>query len=253
MSLARSLRPQVRERPPHSGPPGSPPGPPAPGSPPGPPGAPGSPPAPAARPDLPRLGQRAPDPHGCDMCGESFSAGGSGGTHRHLVDSSARRLLCCCPACALLFCADGAGKGRYLPVPDTYRALGGPPLAPNALDPLGIPVGTAFFFHDTASARMVAFYPSPAGATESLLDISAWAELLADHPDLADLEPDTQALLVHRRDGGLSGYLVPIDACYELVGLVRKHWKGLDGGEEAHRAIGEFFAEVDQRCRDGGR
>lgn len=222
MSLARTLRPLAR---PSAGAP-----------------------SPAGSPDLPRLGQRAPAQHGCDMCGDPLAD-----AHRHVVDASARRLLCCCTACALLFSSEGAGQGRYLPVPDSYRRLSAPPLTAATFDPLGIPVGTAFFFFDTAAGKLLACYPSPAGATESLLDISAWSSLLAEHPDLAGLAPDTQALLVHRDADRFAGFLVPIDACYELVGLVRRHWKGLDGGEEAHQAIGEFFAAIEQRCAAGGR
>ena len=39
-----------------------------------------------------------------------------------------------------------------------------------------------------------------------------------------------------------SHYIVPIDTCYELVGLIRLKWKGLSGGEEVWQAIAEFFA-----------
>ena len=44
-------------------------------------------------------------------------------------------------------------------------------------------------------------------------------------------------------------YLVPIDVCYELVGLVRLHWKGFDGGEEAWGAINAFFADLRGRSK----
>ena len=36
-------------------------------------------------------------------------------------------------------------------------------------DALAIPVGIAFFLHNTAQDRIIACYPSPAGATESEL------------------------------------------------------------------------------------
>ena len=59
---------------------------------------------------------------------------------------------------------------------------------------------------------------------------------------MADARPDVEALLVDRRPaGGFACHLVPIDACYELVGLVRLHWKGFDGGQEAWKAIEAFF------------
>ena len=38
----------------------------------------------------------------------------------------------------------------------------------------------------------------------------------------------------------------PVDACYRLVGLVRLHWKGFDGGAEAWAAIDAFFAELQE-------
>ena len=47
---------------------------------------------------------------------------------------------------------------------------------------------------------------------------------------------------------------MPIDACYRLVGLVRMHWRGFDGGSEAWAAIDTFFAELNERarCLEGG-
>jgi hypothetical protein len=53
-----------------------------------------------------------------------------------------------------------------------------------------------------------------------------------------------EAVLV--RDGEC--FLVPVDTCYELVGLVRTHWKGFDGGAEAHRRIDEFFSGIRARA-----
>jgi hypothetical protein len=96
----------------------------------------------------------------------------------------------------------------------------------------------------------VAFYPSPAGATESLLPLETWERVLAANPAMADVAPDVEALLVDRRpDGGFACHLVPIDACYELVGLVRLHWKGFDGGREAREAMEDFFAGLRGRSR----
>jgi DNA-binding IclR family transcriptional regulator len=60
---------------------------------------------------------------------------------------------------------------------------------------------------------------------------------------------DVEALLVRRGERGWECYLVPIDACYELVGLVRMHWKGFDGGQEAWEAIDGFFDAVRERSR----
>ena len=64
---------------------------------------------------------------------------------------------------------------------------------------------------------------------------------------LAGLTPDVEALLVYKRPQGFEGYVVPIDACYGLVGIVRRHWKGFQGGEEAWQAIEGFFGDLRQR------
>ena len=46
-----------------------------------------------------------------------------------------------------------------------------------------------------------------------------------------------------------SAILVPIDACYELVGRLRTLWRGFDGGQEAHDALDAFFDDVRARAR----
>ena len=113
-----------------------------------------------------------------------------------------------------------------------------------------IPVGLAFLFHNSVQGRMIAFYPSPAGATESELSLDALDRMVEHSPELAVLLPDVEALLVRRSEGsGGSCYLVPIDACYELVGRLRMVWRGFDGGQEAHEAMKEFFQRVEARSR----
>ncbi|MGW9072724.1 DUF5947 family protein, partial [Streptomyces yangpuensis] len=114
---------------------------------------------------------------------------------------------------------------------------------------LQIPVGVAFFFRNAALDRLVALYPSPAGATESELDPQTWQQVLDGAPLAAMLEPDTEALLVHRWEGRSGCYLVPVDACYELVGRMRTLWQGFDGGAEARAALRAFFDDVERRAR----
>ena len=113
---------------------------------------------------------------------------------------------------------------------------------------LPIPIGMAFFFHSSASGKVVALYPSPAGATESLLDFESWDEIVGDNPVLAEMEADTEALLVNRVRGAAEYYLLPIDECYKLVGLIRTHWHGLSGGTQMWEAIGKFFAELKKKA-----
>ena len=115
-------------------------------------------------------------------------------------------------------------------------------------DALRIPVNLAFFFRQTGNDALLAFYPGPSGATESLLDLSAWADIVADNPDMDKAACDVEAVLLRRRDDGFSSYIVPIDVCYELVGVVRTVWTGLGGGSEVWRAIDAFFADIDARA-----
>jgi hypothetical protein len=117
---------------------------------------------------------------------------------------------------------------------------------------LEIPVGLAFFFDNSVLERTVAFYPGPAGAAESELPLGAWDDVLTANPQLRLVAPDVEALLVRAPDRDRAGYdchLVPVDACYELVGRLRKVWRGFDGGREAREQIEEFFAGIAARSR----
>lgn len=185
-----------------------------------------------------------PDGARCDLCAEPIPD-----RHRHLVDLQGRTLLCACRECGLLFVSSGAGGAHYRTVPDRYLAIAGG--APSVLtrDVLQIPVSVAFFFHNSSLGRMVAFYPGPAGATESELVLDGWEEMVASSPDLATLEPDVEALLVRVEDGGSAEcFVVPIDVCYELVGQLRQCWRGFDGGREARVVLESFFDRVRERA-----
>ena len=175
--------------------------------------------------------------------------------HDHVVDLEQRSLLCTCRGCYLLFTPEGAGGSRYRAVPDRYLSFPDFALSPGQWDGLQIPVSVAFFFLNSTLERVAAFYPSPAGATESLLSLDTWDEVVAANPDLATLLPDVEAFLVRsdRAGGAAECFLVPIDACYELVGELRRLWRGFDGGEEAHDALEAFFAGVRARAPTRGR
>ena len=177
----------------------------------------------------------------CDLCAADVPD-----DHPHVVDLDDRSLRCACRACALLFTSTGAAAGRFRTVPTRYARLGGPVLGPGQWDELQVPVSVAFFFRNSRRGEVDAFYPGPAGATESLLPLDAWAGIEAGNPALATLEPDVEALLVRAPD---EGYIVPIDACYELVGRLRRTWKGFDGGADARAELDGFFAGVRERAR----
>jgi hypothetical protein len=184
--------------------------------------------------------QRAPVER-CELCSSELAA-----EHEHLVDISTRQMTCACQACAILF--SGKANAKYRRVPRRIRYLADFQLSDAQWDSLLIPISMAFFFRSSAAGKVVALYPSPAGATESLLDFESWDEIRRDNPVLDEMEPDTEALLVNRMRGAAEYYLLPIDECYKLVGIIRTHWHGLSGGSEMWEAIGKFFAELKEKA-----
>jgi Family of unknown function (DUF5947) len=181
----------------------------------------------------------------CELCATPVPA-----LHPHLVQVAERRMLCACGPCGFLFSNPGAGGGGYRRVPDRYLSDPGFRLTDAQWDALQIPVGMAFFLHNSEQQKVIACYPSPAGATESELTLDSWEAGIGASRLAAELEPDVEALLV-RCERGQTGecLLVPIDACYRLVGLVRMHWKGFDGGTDAWREIDRFFDDLRAQAR----
>ena len=177
----------------------------------------------------------------CELCSAVLAA-----EHQHLVDPASRQLVCACEACAILF--SGQSEMKYKRVPRRIRYLSDFQLTDAQWDSLMIPIQLAFFFKSTPDAKVVALYPSPAGPTESLLGLDSWNEIVQDNPVLLEMEPDVEALLVNRVRDAREYYLAPIDECYKLVGLIRAHWRGLSGGTEVWREIGQFYARLKERA-----
>ena len=178
----------------------------------------------------------------CELCAADL-----GHDHPHLVELASRQILCACDACAMLF--DGMEKARYKRVPRSAQYLADFEMTDGQWESLLIPISMAFFFHLSIEGRMIALYPSPAGAVESLLPLEAWSEIAEKNPTLLGLRPDIEALLVNRvglAHGMVSAeyYIAPIDECYKLVGLIRSNWRGLSGGTEVWTEIGHFFTEL---------
>ncbi|MHA7650733.1 DUF5947 family protein [Mycobacterium sp. ML4] len=193
--------------------------------------------------------RRAPEPAGerCEMCAESIAD-----EHQHVVDVAARQLMCVCRGCYLLF-TDRHAELRYRAVPDRYLAFTDFALDRRAWEAMQIPVGMAFFFTNSALGRTVAFYPGPAGACESELDLDMWDAIRAADRRVELLTDDVEALLVRVPEiesARPQTFLVPIDACYEFVGGLRMLWRGFDGGQQAREFIDAFFAQVAARARE---
>lgn len=182
----------------------------------------------------------------CEMCAEPIGA-----RHQHVVDLDIRVLMCTCRGCYLLFATEGAHQ-RHRSVPERYQSFPAFRLGPGQWEDLEIPVGLAFFFHNSVQERTIAFYPGPAGATESELPLAAWESVLKDNPEVGTVAPDTEAVIIRAPGPGCpsaEALLVPIDACYELVGQLRQVWRGFDGGQDAHASIEAWFTRVRSRSK----
>ena len=198
-------------------------------------------------PSGPRARPRAENEERCELCGEPLaSTSGLDRGHAHLIDPRNRSIACACTACALLFTRPG---GRYRTVPDRVCHDPRAPLTGAEWAELQIPVAIAFFFVNSELGRVVASYPSPAGATECELDLAAWDRLAQSHPLLRALTPDVEAILVVREPtAGM--FLLPVDTCYALAGTLRMNWHGFDGGTEVRQILSDFLADLRRRSRE---
>jgi hypothetical protein len=183
----------------------------------------------------------------CELCSAGIRP-----DHPHLIELAQRKLLCTCEPCAILFSGQGV---KFKRVPRRVLSNPGFNLSDAEWNGLMVPINMAFFFKSSFENRVIALYPSPAGATESLLALESWDDIVARNPILNEMESDVEGLLVNRLgySRGYSAaeyYLLPIDECYKLVGLIRMHWKGLSGGTEVWQELGGYFAGLKARSVD---
>jgi hypothetical protein len=174
----------------------------------------------------------------CDLCGTSMPE-----DHRHLLQLEERSIVCVCESCWAL----RSGDAEYRPTGSRVVWLEDLVLPDDLWARFRIPIGLAFFLR--TGDGVVAFYPSPAGATESELDLGVWDDLVRLNPVLEDLGPEGETLIVDRmsRDG-LRCAIAPTDQAYRLVGLVKASWQGISGGPEVGKAVTGFFDELRERA-----
>jgi hypothetical protein len=181
-------------------------------------------------------------PERCELCGL-----GLGPEHPHVLQLSDRRILCACDPCAILFSHRDENR-KFIRIPREVRCLEDFCIEDAEWNALRIPIDLAFFVHNSAARRVVAYYPSPAGATESLLDLEVWEEIVRTNAALEQMQPDVEALLVDRTRGNRRYFIAPIDRCYKLTGMIRMGWRGFSGGDAVWREVDCFFESLRERC-----
>jgi hypothetical protein len=189
---------------------------------------------------LRRMARGRPEVEESEFCNLQLAA-----RHRHLLEVATRKIVCACDPCALRF---ENVIGRWKLVPRDARRLPDFQITDPEWAALSLPIELAFFFSSSAAGKVIAMYPSPAGATESLLRLENWVTLASANPALAEMKTDVEALLANRLGGAREYFIVPIDAAFQLVGLIRMHWRGFSGGERVWEEINTFFSSVRQQC-----
>jgi hypothetical protein len=169
----------------------------------------------------------------CNLCGIGLSD-----PHQHLLECASRRLECVCDACAILF---STPDQKYRRVPSRVIPLPGFKMTDAQWYSLMIPIGIAYLFRNSTLNRAMALYPSPAGPVESLVALDDWDEIARENPDLQTLESDVEGVLVYRVGNAREYYIIPIDECFRLVGMIRRKWKGFSGGAEVWQEVGRFL------------
>jgi hypothetical protein len=174
----------------------------------------------------------------CDLCGTSMPE-----DHRHLLQLDERSIVCVCESCWAL----RSGDAEFRPVGSRVIWLDSLDLPDDLWARFHIPIGLAFFMR--TGGGVVAFYPSPAGATESEIDPGVFAELCERNPRVKELDVDAEVLIVDRLGEGMRSAIAPTDQAYKLVGLVKTNWQGISGGPALAGAVDGFFEELREKAK----
>jgi hypothetical protein len=173
----------------------------------------------------------AGEPAECELC-----AGPLEHEHRHVVEVRARRILCACDPCALLFA--GPSTRRFRTIPEHVRRET-PFTAQEAWDALGLADGS-FVLFGSGDQRWIAVEPCATGGAERVLDPVRWHAVWTRSELARAVASDVEALIV-RRGRQVEAFAAPVDRCYGLTGAMRRRWHGEDGGADARAALETFF------------
>lgn len=192
---------------------------------------------------LRRMTSQRPAVERCELCGAVL-----GPEHPHLLEREKRRIACACQACGVLF--SGQEGGRFRRIPRRVRPLTDFAFTDVEWEELMLPIGLAFFIRSD-DGRIEALYPGAAGVVESLISLDGSSYRFTEHPVLAGMEPEVEALLVNRVGREPVYVVVPVDECFRLAGAIRKSWRGISGGPAVWSTVSRFFDEL--RAKAEGR
>lgn len=174
----------------------------------------------------------------CDLCGTSMAE-----DHRHLLQLDERQIVCVCESCWAL----RSGDAEFRPVGSRVIWLDSLDLPDDLWARFGIPIGLAFFLR--SGGGVVAFYPSPAGATEKEIDAGVFSELEERNPRVRELDVESEVLIVDRLGEQMRSAIAPTDEAYRLVGLVKANWRGISGGPVLQDAVDGFFEGLREKAK----
>jgi hypothetical protein len=175
----------------------------------------------------------------CDFCSKPIPP-----DHKHFADLNEMKFMCACEMCTIL----QVEKGEYRQIPERYQYLANFDMPERIWQELKIPVNMAFIVYNSNLRKYIAFYPSPAGATESELNLGSWDTLKQKNRALEDIEADVEGFMINRLNKPAEYYIVPIDCCYKLIGLIRLKWQGMHGGKEIQKSVRLFFKGLKMRA-----
>lgn len=175
----------------------------------------------------------------CSACGCALPP-----DHDHAFEVATQKISCLCASC---HSALTRNERKYRAIPEGVHRVNDVSWATKTWEHLGLPIHIVFIVRRETTYR--AFFPSPAGQVETQLGTHNWADLSARNPDALTLKPDVEALLLSRLSGQSLCLKVPIDVCFALTGLLRRHWKGMHGGAQVWREISQFLNHLVERAQ----
>lgn len=192
----------------------------------------------------------------CDFCASEIK-----GEHRHLIEPGSKSVACACNICVLTSSSlrkiTSQGAFHYKIIPELYSVVSDFVMPEEVWASLSIPVDMAFFVYSSTKEDLEVFFPSPLGPIQSELSQHSKSLLKTMNPIIKVLSHednrDALALLVNRTETSSEYFLIPIDQCYKLIGLMRKNWRGFGGGKEMHVMIAQFFQELRSKSKEYAR